>query len=323
MPPRGFTAAAPGGVVFADAAGPTDYRSEIVDVSPEVPEVELSIEGGDAFVLASVEPGNEVLVLGYAREPYLLIDTEGVVFENRRSAATYYNESRYGGDIPDDVDPDAEPDWVQVGDGGAWAWHDHRAHWMSSEPPIGAEPGDTIQEFAIPIRVNGDDVSVLVTTTWLSPVSKTPALVGLAAGLAAVGAALFARRSWRTIPMVLGSLALAATFVGSAQVLSLHPSTDPRWTWWALPLTAAIAAVVSLAVRDQLLSAALVGVASFELVTWAWQRRTGLTRVILPTDLPFWVDRIVSGAALTAGLAGAIYAVVSLMRRPVPVSTPG
>ena len=116
------------GTAFADAAGPTDFRTEITSISPETPTVELSIEGGDSFVRMSVESGVEATVLGYDDEPYVMIDADGVVWENQRSYATYYNSSRYGtGAIPDEVDNSAEPAWERVGDGGAWAWHDHRA----------------------------------------------------------------------------------------------------------------------------------------------------------------------------------------------------
>ena len=95
------------GVAHADAAGPTDYRSEIVSVEPSTPSIDLSIEGGDSFIAIEVEPGTEVTVLGYSGEPYLLIETDGTVSENVRSQATYYNQDRFGTtDIPDIVDND-------------------------------------------------------------------------------------------------------------------------------------------------------------------------------------------------------------------------
>ncbi|MGH9132695.1 MAG: hypothetical protein ACRDZZ_02065, partial [Ilumatobacteraceae bacterium] len=65
----------------ADAAGPTDYRSEVVAVEPSTPSIEVSIVGGDAFVLLRVDPGIEVVVEGYAGEPYLRFAADGAVYE--------------------------------------------------------------------------------------------------------------------------------------------------------------------------------------------------------------------------------------------------
>ena len=31
--------------------------------------------------------------------------------------------------------PDAEPEWEQIADGGTYAWHDHRVHWMDDSSP--------------------------------------------------------------------------------------------------------------------------------------------------------------------------------------------
>ena len=74
--------------VLADAAGPTDFRSEVLSVTPATDAITVSIEGGDAFVRVVVEPGHEVIVPGYEGEPYLRISADGTVEENLRSMAT-------------------------------------------------------------------------------------------------------------------------------------------------------------------------------------------------------------------------------------------
>ena len=56
-------------VAHADAAGPTDYRTTIVSVAPEIAGLEVSIEGGDAFVRLTAPAESEVIVYGYAGEP--------------------------------------------------------------------------------------------------------------------------------------------------------------------------------------------------------------------------------------------------------------
>ena len=93
------------GVVHADAAAPSDYRTTVLSVSPEVPGLVVTIEGGDSFVRLRAPDGAEVVVFGYAGEPYLLFAPDGTVSQNRLSAATYENEQRYGGtEVPSFVD---------------------------------------------------------------------------------------------------------------------------------------------------------------------------------------------------------------------------
>ncbi|MAT07002.1 MAG: hypothetical protein CL424_18365, partial [Acidimicrobiaceae bacterium] len=65
----------------ADAAGPTDYLTEIIGVEPATDAVGLEVVGGDAFIELTVVPGHEVVVLGYLpdQEPYLRFGPDGVV----------------------------------------------------------------------------------------------------------------------------------------------------------------------------------------------------------------------------------------------------
>ena len=70
------------------------------------------------------------------------------------------NESRYGGSSSPPAGVDGESQWVAVATDGSYAWHDHRAHWMSSEPPAGAR-GDEVLTGVIPLQVNGADVRCL------------------------------------------------------------------------------------------------------------------------------------------------------------------
>ncbi len=180
--------------VSADPPGPTEYLSTIQAVEPPTGSIAVRMIGGDSFFEVSQLEPVLIEVVGYQGEPYLRISPDGVVEENRLSASTYLNQERYGaGDIvPDFVENDADPDWVQVGTGGRYAWHDHRSHWMNPKRPPGAEPGDTILEAVIPLRVDGNDVSVTVVSILEEPASPLPAIGGAAVGL--VAAALLMRR---------------------------------------------------------------------------------------------------------------------------------
>jgi hypothetical protein len=305
------------GVVHADAAGPTDYRSVVESITPATDAIRVSIEGGDSFVRLAVDPGHEVTVLGYDDEPYLLIDAEGTVYDNTRSLATYYNTSRYGNDdTPDIVDATAPPEWVRIGAGGAWAWHDHRAHWMGGQPPIGMAPGDSFPVQVVPIVVDGTRVEIGIRTTLQPDPSPWPMLFGLLIGLQlALLPALAGPAS-----AALGALVLAAMslVVGIAEYRSLPGETGPLVTWWLLPAIAVgcLAATIAMYGRSVLVERALVALAGAQLFVWGLERRSGLSKALLPTDLPFWLDRVVTAAALTGGAAVALSAIRSMLRPP-------
>ena len=309
-------------VAHADSAGPTDYRSEVVAIEPTTDVIQVSIVGGDSFVRIVVAPGHEVIVLGYDDEQYLRIAADGTVSENTRSYATYYNTSRYGSDrIPDLVDNDAAPDWRQIGDGGSWAWHDHRSHWMGSEPPIGLDPGESLPPETIPLLVDGAPVAVSVQTTLQPSPSKLAAIVGVLLGLVIALFGTLAGLATRLLSTLL--LAVAAAVVGIAEFVALPGETGPLITWWLLPVLAllCVAMVIATYGRWPLVQGALAALAGVQLVLWGFERRTGMTRAVLPTDLPFWLDRTVTGAALAGGAVLAAVGVASLFRQlPIPAA---
>lgn len=321
--------AVPTGVVHADPAGPTDYRSEVVDVTPPVSGFSARVIGGDSFLEVTAPAGVEVLIPGYAGEPYLRIDTDGRVWENQRSPARWYNRERFGGEIPASADPTAEPDWTQIGSGGRWAWHDHRIHRMEEFPPLNARRGDQVLDARVPVRVGDVDLVIAVVSRWMPAPSLLPMSAGVMLGLAAVFGAWRARRDLRSrlraTLMVLTPITLAALVLGVWQFASLPGSTDPLFTWWLLPLIALIACVsATFSVRGALLSAsAAVAIAGSQLLVWGVGRREGLWRAILPTEAPWWLDRFVTAATLPVAVAALIVGGGGLLAalRPAPVRT--
>lgn len=294
----------PTGVVFADPAGPTDYLSEIIAIEPSTPGIAVDVLGGDSFIELTVELGVEATVIGYRGEPYLWFRADGVVLENSLSPTTYLNEERYGTEFPDFADPDAPPEWREVGTSGRWSWHDHRGHLMQPVPPFGTQPGDRILESVVPLVVDGIEVDVTVISTWQPEPSTVPLWVGGAFGLALGAAALVLAR--RNAPvaaaaMAAGTLSAAA---GAWQYLSLPAETGPSITWWLLPVLAVLAAACTLLPfvrRDRVVGGAFVGLAGAVLVVWSWRRLDGLTAAIVPTDAPNWFDRGVTASSLGAG----------------------
>jgi hypothetical protein len=306
---------APAGVAFADPAGPTDYATTITSVTPDVAGIEVSIVGGDSFLRVVAAPGTDVVVLGYQQEPYLHIRPDGVVEENQRSPATYMNATRYGdGTPPAGADATLAPDWRRIGTGGRWAWHDHRAHWMSPERPAGARPGMEIQSTTVPLVVDGASVTVGVVTTWLPAPSRLPLAVGAAAGLGAVLLAAV-RRVRMAVALLAASLAAAA--LGWWQYRSLPPETGPLIVWWLLPAVAAGSLLVALLAGRRLVASALVLLAAMELAVWVWLRRDGAFRAIIPTDAPYWLDRGVMAATGVTTVVVACAAAITMFRMPV------
>ncbi len=304
----------------ADPAGPTDYRSEIVSVDPPAPNVTVEMIGGDSFIRMVVPAGTSVEIIGYHGEPYLRFGPDGTVEVNDSSPTTYLNEDRYAAvSVPDRASPDAQPAWRAVADDGAYAWHDHRTHWMNESRPA-AQPGDQILEAVIPVVVDGRTAEVSVISTWEPPPSPLPGVVGAVLGVC-VG--LFAGRAvGRTGAAVLAMVGLAATAVSAVAYLSVPAETAPS----LVPLIIALLATATAgygAVRripDVLIS---VTAPALVLIGWATLRRQWLLRAILPTTIPA-IDRLITAMTLTAAVAALVAAAVVAVRerrrglRPIP-----
>jgi hypothetical protein len=327
-----------GGVAYADAAQPTDYRSEVVAITPDTPGVSARIVGGDAFIELTVAPGIDVMVLGYENEPYLHVDPDGTVSENVRSPAHFLDESRFASvTLPPEADADAPPEWQVVGRGGSWAWHDHRTHWMADTPPLGVEVGDQILDDVVPLVVDGRPVEVSVVSVWEAAPSLWPSLVvalvagALAGGLVrvvvprrAAGAArpAIVRATW-TASVSLAAAALAAA-VGLWQTWSLPSETGPPLSHWLLPVTAGVAAVLGLVWRaNGFMSLAAAAVASTQLVVWGVVRRSVLDHAVLPTSAPFWLDRWGTAAVAAVSLVVLAHIVITVVRSPQSIVTGG
>jgi hypothetical protein len=291
----------PSGTALADAAGPTDYSSVVVAIEPAAPAIEVGIVGGDSFVELNVARGTDVVVLGYWGEPYLRFNSDGNVEKNQRSPTVAENEDRFGrssstsGSAPGDGEQ-----WVRVDNDGSYAWHDHRAHSMSTQQPAGRQRGDRVSQGVIPLEVNGTSVSVSVVVIW----EPAPSRVPLAAGAIVAGFAVLIALSmrWR-VAWVAAAVSAAAAGIGWWQVVSVPPETGPSSVSWLMPAVAGSAAIVAVSLGRSLVSHALVALAGLQLALWTALRRDWLVKSLLPTDAPFWLDRGVTTAAGVVGVA--------------------
>ncbi len=314
------------GPAGADPPRPGDYRSTARGISPATDGVEAEVIGGDALIQLTVEPGHEAIVLGYQDEPYLRFRADGTVQENRTSPATYLNATRYGeADVPEGLDEEAAPRWRTVADGGRYSWHDHRIHWMSTQIPADVERGSEVQEWEVPLVVDGAEVTldgVLVlepAVAWWPWVLAVAGVAGLVWGLG--------RRRPVVVAAVAGAVAcVLVAVVAGVEQLSFPAEAGRMWLAVVVPgvgLLAAAAAGV-LAVRSGRVGrvgTALGLVAAGLAGGTAGLRLAVFTNPVLPTDLAPWLDR--AGTAASLGLAiGTAALLVATNRRPGPPAQP-
>ena len=292
----------------ADPPVPTDYRSTVDAIEPAADGVRAEVVGGDAFLELSVDRGLQVVVTGYQGEPYLRFRADGTVQRNRRSPATYVNDSRDAvAEVPGSADPEADPDWETVADGGAYAWHDHRIHWMGSERPAGAEPGEWTKSWTVDIEVDGNPTRINGTLALVDGVNPLP---WVALGLAAAAAIAVAGRRQPLMVASLAALVAAAlaTVVGWAQRADAPAGSGVNPLLVAVPLAGVAAAALGITVGRRMGRRALAAVtlaAAATVAGWGVLRVDVLSKPVLPTVLDAWLDRAGTTLALALALASA------------------
>ncbi len=294
----------------ADPAGPSDFRSEVTEIVPPTDVVAAEVRGGDSFLQLEVEPGHLVVVEGYSGEPYLRFRPDGTVERNARSEATYLNDDRLAQvEVPAVADNDAEPEWETVADGGTYAWHDHRIHWMGSATP-NVERGQRIFDpWRVPITVDGDPAEIRGILTFEPAVSPLPWVAG-AAVVAALLAWLGRRAALRSAAAVLAVASAAAVVVGRFE-LAETPGGEGNVALWALPAVALAAALVGVVRARATAGVVAVLAAVAALSGWALLRFTVLLEPVLPTALPEPLDRGAVALALGAAVGAAYLALTS------------
>jgi hypothetical protein len=297
----------------ADPAEPSDFRSEVTAIEPDVAGIHARILGADSFLELTVEPGITVVVLGYQDEPYLRFLPDGTVEHNVLSPATYLNDDRRGDvALPARVDASAEPEWEAVASGGTYAWHDHRTHWMAeASPPVprGERVSGAYDPWRVPLTVDGERVEITGTLTYAAPASPIPwfaLAVVVAVGLVLLG---------RSAPLLVGSGALTlvsalAVVLGRDEYGVTPGDAGANPLLWVLPAIALVAAVAAVALGERSATVVMALASVAALTGWAMLRIATLLRPALPTTVPAPLDR--AGVALALGAAvGAAWLAVS------------
>jgi len=307
----------------ADPATPTNYRSHVVFVEgPGVMEVE--IVGGDAFVRLTAEPGVTLEVFGYEGEEYIRFDPDGTVNVNQRSPSKYLNDDRYANvELPAEADAEAVPRWEAVSGDGTYSWHDHRTHWMSPTPPASVGQSDgtqTVQIFdwTLPLRVNAEAGAIVGTLTWIPSTTALPWFALTVATLVAV-AAVSIRMGARSRAVLLLGLAVAALTAGLAAIAAQPPEGRIFGVDVLGPPVIVVVSILALVQAKQSGRAAtqVVLIGSVGLAAWGVMRVGVLTHPILPTVLPYALDRLITAVVLggAIGLIAGITTSITLANR--------
>jgi hypothetical protein len=197
--------AAPAGAHGLGGLSPTNYESVLQSVTPSVPGLHVRTTDLGTKVELTNDGTRDVVVFGYAGEPYLRVGPKGV-FENTRSPATYLNRSTsITTSPPKSADAKATPVWRRVSSGKTATWHDHRAHFMGGDDPpeVVRHPDQrrVVDNWKIPMRVGNEDVAARGQLIYVPPPSPWPWVVG-AVLIAALVVVLSRTSAWRTVFIV-------------------------------------------------------------------------------------------------------------------------
>jgi hypothetical protein len=239
-------AAVPADAHAVGGAQASNYQTRILSIEPMMSGLQVEVADAGARLRVRNRTGREVMVLGYAGEPYLRVGPAGV-FENRRSPATYLNRVRVNpAPPPPDASADAAPLWRRIGDGDTVTWHDHRAHWMgATDPPaVKATPNRSqvvVPSWQVELQVGSQHVRVSGDLRWIPGPSPWPWLATAIAWLLLVLVAANQRR-WPQLLVVLTGLLIAVDVVHtvgiwrgtSASAGSEAAASLGSWAGWIL-----------------------------------------------------------------------------------------
>lgn len=211
MPRRILLAAAALAALAAPAAAPAhsgnpDMLSRVLSVTPPTEGVTLEVLNRDDALELVNRSGQDVVVMGYEKDPYARVLADGTVQVNRRSSATYLNEERFAGaEVPAIVDKDAPPEWRTLNKTGRFDWHDHRMHYMvEDQVPPQVKDRDVhqkVNDWSVPISIGGREGAIGGELLWTPQDTgggvPVPAIAGLVVLVAGGAAAVVAARRRR------------------------------------------------------------------------------------------------------------------------------
>jgi hypothetical protein len=318
----------------ADPAQPTNYESQVLSVTPATPAISIKVVGGDGFLDLAVRRGHTVVVHGYGTsgfaqttdtgEPWLRIDPDGTVEQNRNSPATYLNANRYATKIsfPAGFDPDKAPtlapDWSVIGHGGHHIWHDHRIHWMGKgqAPPLvrgtnqvrlnDRADGDWI----VALVVDGKPVTVRGRLVLHAAPSPIPWIALLAvAGVAVAALALVLPFDAILVAGAAATIAGVVALVAGLEERAVVPdAAGGSPVAWALPALAVAVAVAAFVLRNRPTKAIAILSGSAAVLGWGLLRLSALWKAVPLSALSAPAAHALQAAAMGLAVGAAIAA---------------
>ena len=304
---------APAHIGSGDAVQPRDTVSVIESVVPALPAgVSISVVGSDTFMRVETV-GVSVEVPGYEGEPYLKIDASGVVQINDGSVTTLLNSERYGNVDYSSFEASPTPIWRTIATNGIAMWHDHRSHWMSPLKPAAIDDKGTVHSFAIPIVVNGENVTVSGTLYIREKASVAWWLFGLGALLLAVGLSIAQRKGFFAVVAV---VSLVGIIVGALEYYGLPHGARITPVLVLFSVAACAIATASLLPRFQkngaLVAVSLNAGAGATLIVAAWLCIDQVRAAYVPgLDQP-WLARVWIPVMFGVGFVSVIDGVIRI-----------
>ncbi|MEY2476569.1 MAG: hypothetical protein QOG87_1884 [Actinomycetota bacterium] len=202
--------AAPAGAHTLSGVSASNYRSEILAVTPANPDLSVRLLDLGRRVELANRSATDVVVLGYDSEPYLRVGPRGT-FENRRSPTVYKNRTTADGtqaDVPKTADADAAPQWHKVSGDRTVRWRDHRTRWEGADPPaVKAAPDEPhVVQPSWTIRLQGEAQATVTGRIVYEPPPAVLPWIVLTVVLLVVTAGAGALRWWG--PLLSGAVAV-------------------------------------------------------------------------------------------------------------------
>jgi len=154
-------------VAALTAGDATYYRSTVTAVEPAAPGLTVTLTGGGDSITVENRTGRQVVVLGYAGEPFLRFD--GTHVERNALSLT---AALTTGRTPPTGDPRTTPPaWQHVAHQPVFAWRDDRVRWTGpGRPPVvdrDEHARQRVLDWAVPLTVGGTSTLVRGTVDWV------------------------------------------------------------------------------------------------------------------------------------------------------------
>jgi hypothetical protein len=149
--------------------GNPNYRSTVTAITPAVDGVTVEVLNFDDSLQIHNTSGERVVIEDYQGKPYARLLPDRTVEVNTNSEAYYLNDDRFA-DVQVPGGLGAKPRWKLVDRTGRFAWHDHRAHYMSPAVPkqvVDRDARTHIFDWKVPIAVGGERGQISGTLTWV------------------------------------------------------------------------------------------------------------------------------------------------------------